>query len=56
MPVEIGRMSGDQIEVTEGLFGGEELVSVGAAYLSEGMRVTRMPDREQAEPRSDEVS
>ena len=50
-PVKIGRMSGRRIEVTEGLYGGEEIVTVGAPYLSEGMRVTRMAKREQAEPR-----
>lgn len=54
-PVEIGRMSGRRIEVTDGLDGGEEIVSVGAAYLSEGMRVTRMAKSEQAEPREDDV-
>lgn len=54
-PVKIGRMSGRRIEVTDGLFGGEEIVSVGAPYLSEGMRVTRMPKREQAVPREDEA-
>jgi RND family efflux transporter MFP subunit len=54
-PVKIGRMSGRRIEVTDGLDGGEEIVSVGAPYLSEGMRVTRMEKREQAEPREDEA-
>ncbi len=55
-PVKIGRMSGRRIEVTDGLYGGEEIVSVGAPYLSEGMRVTRMATREQAAPREDEAS
>lgn len=54
-PVKIGRMSGRRIEVTDGLYGGEEIVSVGAPYLSEGMRVTRMRQTEQAEPREDEA-
>lgn len=54
-PVKIGRMSGRRIEVTDGLDGGEEIVTVGAPYLSEGMRVTRMAKREQAEPREDEA-
>ncbi|EAQ99105.1 efflux RND transporter periplasmic adaptor subunit [Congregibacter litoralis] len=49
--VETGRMSGDMIEVLSGLSGGEEIVAVGAAYLSEGMRVTRMAGGEQAVPR-----
>ena len=54
-PVKIGRMRGRTIEITDGLYGGEEIVSVGAPYLSEGMRVTRMEQREQAEPREDEA-
>ena len=53
-PVKIGRMSDGRIEVTDGLYGGEEIVSVGAPYLSEGMRVTRMEQWEQAVPREDE--
>ncbi len=53
--VKIGRMSGRRIEVTDGLYGGEEIVTVGAPYLSEGMRVTRMRKREQAVPREDEA-
>jgi RND family efflux transporter MFP subunit len=53
-PVQVGRMAGSAIEVTGGLSGGEEIVAVGAPYLAEGMRVTRMPLSEQAEPRADE--
>ena len=53
--VQIGRMSGDRVEVLNGLSGGEEIVSVGAAYLSEGMKVTRMTTGEQAVPREDEA-
>jgi multidrug efflux pump subunit AcrA (membrane-fusion protein) len=53
-PVVIGRMSGDQIEVTEGLVGGEEIVAVGAPYLAEGMKVSRMAATEQAVPRADD--
>jgi len=52
--VEIGRMSGSTIEIIGGLEGGEEIVAVGGPYLAEGMRVTRMPDREQAIPRADD--
>jgi RND family efflux transporter MFP subunit len=50
--VSIGRMTGDQVEVTEGLNGGEELVAVGAPYLAEGMKVSRMAVTEQAVPRA----
>ena len=53
-PVEVGRMSGRSIQVFSGLDGGEEIVSVGAPYLAEGMRVTRMRLTEQAEPRADD--
>ena len=53
-PVEVGRMSGRSIEVFSGLVGGEEIVSVGAPYLAEGMAVTHMKLTEQAEPRADE--
>ncbi|MEM0954884.1 MAG: efflux RND transporter periplasmic adaptor subunit [Pseudomonadota bacterium] len=53
--IKIGRMSGDRVEVLDGLSGGEEIVSVGAAYLSEGMKVTRMAVGEQAVPREDEA-
>jgi RND family efflux transporter MFP subunit len=53
--VSIGRMSGGMIEITAGLAGGEEIVSVGAPYLAEGMLVTRMALTEQAEPREDDL-
>ncbi len=53
-PVEIGRMSGNRIEVRGGLEGGEEIVAVGAPYLAEGMKVTRMEQSEQAVPRADD--
>jgi len=50
-PVETGRLADDRIQVTSGLAGGEEIVAVGAPYLSEGMRVRPLPQLEQAEPR-----
>jgi RND family efflux transporter MFP subunit len=52
--VRIGAMQGSEIEVLEGLEGGEEIVAVGAYLLHEGMAVTRMPAAEQAEPSADE--
>jgi len=52
LPVEIGRMQGNQVELLSGLEGGEEIVSVGASYLAEGMQVTRMGTGEQAVPRA----
>lgn len=54
--VKVGAMTGDRIEVFDGVRGGEEIVSVGAAYLSEGMRVSRMQRSEQAVPRADDPS
>jgi len=54
--VEVGRMQGDQVEITSGLSGGEEIVSVGASYLAEGMQVTRMKASEQAVPRAGDPS
>jgi len=47
-------MIGDQIQVTSGLAGGEEIVAVGASYMAEGMQVTRLAETEQAEPRPDD--
>jgi RND family efflux transporter MFP subunit len=52
--VKIGRMAEGRIEVHDGLRGGEEIVSVGAAYLSEGEKVTRFQQGEQAVPRADD--
>ena len=54
LPVKIGRMVDREIEVVEGLKGGEEIVAVGAPYLAEGMQVTRMAQSEQAVPRADD--
>lgn len=53
-PVRVGRIASGLIEVSNGLEGGEEIVSVGAHYLAEGMAVTRMIQTEQAVPRADE--
>jgi len=54
--VDVGRVSGDSIEVLNGLTGGEEVVAAGAAYLAEGMAVTRFQTGEQAMPRSSTVA
>ena len=51
--VQVGDMHGDRIAVTSGLEGGEEIVAVGASYMAEGMKVSRMAQTEQAVPRSD---
>lgn len=54
--VTLGRLTGTMIEVKSGINGDEEIVSVGAAYLAEDMRVSRMIQTEQALPRSDDPS
>jgi RND family efflux transporter MFP subunit len=53
-PVEVGRMWEDKIEVNEGLEPGDRLVTAGVPFLVEGMKVTLLPDLEQAEPRPGE--
>jgi RND family efflux transporter MFP subunit len=51
--VTLGRMVGSKIEVTDGLEPGLRIITAGAAYLDEGMKVTLMQQSEQAEPRDD---
>jgi RND family efflux transporter MFP subunit len=53
-PVKVGRMSGSDIEVLEGLELGERIVVAGTPFLVDGMKVTLLPDLEQAEPRQGE--
>ena len=53
--VSIGRMIGSSVEVTDGLEPGLRIVTAGAAYLAEGMKVTLLQQSEQAEPRSDDL-
>ena len=53
--VTIGRMSRGMVEINDGLTGGEEIVAVGAPYLAQGMRVTRMAATEQAIPRENDA-
>jgi len=49
--VQLGQIQGNQIQVLDGLYGGERLVVAGIGALAEGMPVTLMKDSEQAEPR-----
>ena len=51
--VTLGRMVGSKVEVTGGLEPGLRVITAGAAYLDEGMKVTLMRQSEQAEPRQD---
>jgi RND family efflux transporter MFP subunit len=53
--VKVGRMLGDRIVVLEGLESGSRIVTAGTPFLVEGMKVTLMPELEQAEPRPDEA-
>ena len=53
-PVKVGRMWGDNIDVNEGIASGDRLVTAGVPFLVEGMKVTLLPDLEQAEPRPGE--
>jgi len=53
-PVKVGRMWGDSIEVSEGIEPGDRLVTAGVPFLVEGMKVTLLPDLEQAESRPGE--
>lgn len=48
--VTLGRMVGSSIEVVDGLEPGLRVITAGAAYLSEGMKVTLLEQSEQAEP------
>ena len=52
--VKVGRMWGDNIQVSEGLEPGDLLVTAGVPFLVEGMKITLLPDLEQAEPRPGE--
>ena len=49
-PVTLGRMVGSSIEVLDGLEPGLRIITAGAAYLDEGMKVTLLKESEQAEP------
>jgi len=53
--VAVGRLLGSSIEVTRGLSGGSRIVTAGAAFLAEGMKITLMKEVEQAEPRSEDL-
>ena len=54
-PVEVGRLAGRSIAVMGGLTPGSRVVTAGVGYLAEGMQVRLLPEREEAEPRPDEL-
>ncbi|MBT2988209.1 MAG: hypothetical protein B6D72_15550 [gamma proteobacterium symbiont of Ctena orbiculata] len=53
--VKVGRFLGSRIEVLEGLEAGERIVTAGTPFLQENMKVRLLPDREQAEPRPQDL-
>ncbi len=54
-PVKVGRLRGSSIEIEDGLEPGSRVVTAGVGQLVEGMKVRLLPQREEAEPRSDEA-
>lgn len=54
-PVKVGRLVGNGITVLEGLEPGDRIVTAGAPFLVGGMRVTLLPELEQAEPRPEDL-
>ncbi len=52
--VKVGRMLGNRIEVLDGLEPGSRIVTAGTPFLVDDMKVTLMPELEQAEPRPDD--
>ena len=53
--VKLGELRGSRVEVLEGVEEGIRVVTAGTAYLAEGMKVRLLPEREQAEPRPDDL-
>ncbi|MGB5831935.1 MAG: efflux RND transporter periplasmic adaptor subunit [Thiohalocapsa sp.] len=54
-PVQVGGMSGWNIEVKSGIDAGSRIVTAGVGYLAEGMPVRLMEQLEQALPRPEEA-
>lgn len=52
--VKVGRMLGHSIEVLEGVEPGSRIVTAGTPFLVENMKVTLMPDLEQAASRPED--
>jgi multidrug efflux pump subunit AcrA (membrane-fusion protein) len=46
--IEVGLMEGNSIQVLSGLEGGERIVTAGAPFLVDGMKVRLLPEAEQA--------
>lgn len=54
--VSLGRMVGSNVEVLDGLETGMRIVTAGTPFLVEGMKVRLLEEREQAEPRLDDLA
>ena len=54
-PVKLGVMKGGKVEVLEGIKGRERVVTAGAGYMADGMKVILMKQPEQAKPRPEDV-
>ena len=52
--VKVGHMLGSSIEVLDGLEPDNRIVIAGTPFMVDGMKVTLMPELEQAEPRPDD--
>ena len=51
--MKVRRLTSGDIEVLEGLAPGDRVVVAGAPFLVEDMKVTVLPNREQAAPRQE---
>ena len=54
--VRLGNMQGSTVEVLDGIQGGERVVTAGARYMAEGMKVSLMKQSEQAIPRQEDIN
>ncbi|MGI9483947.1 MAG: efflux RND transporter periplasmic adaptor subunit [Hyphomicrobiales bacterium] len=53
-PVGVGMLRAGLVEIKDGLETGERVVTAGAPFLSDGMKVWIMPDKEQAAEREED--
>jgi len=53
--VKLGELQGSKVAVLEGVEEGMRIVTAGTPYLAEGMKVRLLPEKEEAEPRPDDL-
>lgn len=53
--VKLGEMKGSTVEVLDGIKGQERVVTAGAGYMADGMKVLLMEQPEQADPRPEDA-